>query len=286
MGPPLTRRGALKAAATIGITSTAIGLAAGRGAPQGIVGGQDPCEGCGALLTKYEWEDGEFVWEKGRDSLGINGDEFDITVTEYNEDGEPLCIEVDSIVHPKDNEPIYDFSCSTVKSGQDIDKVNYDWASGFEHCQEKYAISNFALCINEVFWQWDWGTGPAVDLNTEDPNDKTWYQANNNDPRHLLAARQDGGDVKGAASFESIPTDGNGNPTLVENVTYRAVDGSTLAIDFDVVGSDQLDLHLTSQELPGPAGDNWEIPWGPMYDIVEGTYSGTGNTMTVDIPTL
>lgn len=253
----------------------------GAAGAKGHKGGNDPCGECGELLTKYEYDEdaGEFVWEKGRDTLGINGDEFDITVTKTNEDGEPLCIEVKSIEHRDVGEPIYDFSCSTVKSGQDIDQEEYEWASSFTHCQEKYAISNFTLCISEVYWQWDWGTGPVVDLHTEDPDDRTWYQANSNDDRHLLAAMQGGGDVEGNTSFTDLAG-------LVENVTYTAVDESTLEIEFDVVGDESLDLHLYSQEWPGPSGDNWEIPWGPLYDINEGTFEGTENSISVNIPTL
>lgn len=260
-------------------------------------GGNDPCEGCGTLLTKYEFDEdaGEFVWEKGHDGLNINGDEFDITITEWNEDGEPLCIEVESITQmdgPKmdPDKGIYEFSCSTVKSGQETDTADYDWASGFEHCQDKYAISNFALCINDRFWQADFGTGPAPTLYTESSERDGYGEDLDGDgenerelimagvygppnrvgnPSYLNDDNIDGVNVlpgaNGKKDFDLYDADGN----LVSNGDMgEAVEAE---VQFEITSDDPVQLHIGVWEMPGPY-DKGDIPWAPLHDKVEQTY--------------
>lgn len=278
MNENIRRRTALQSiGAGIGIATLGTGLA-GAGGHSG--GGNNPCEGCGTLLTKYEFDEdaGEFVFEKGRDNLGIDGDEFEFSITETNEDGEPLCIEVDSVSAGGVSGGIYDFSCATVKSGQDTDRpVEGTWATEFDHCQDKYAISNFALCIEEAFMQIDMGTGlTPPNWFTEDWSTATLY-----DPSGFIGAATS--DLSGVAT--------NGPKRYVENAGasefWQFNGDDTVTVEFNVLGDEPMDLHIVSTEMPGPW--RWDdIPWSKPIDLANGTFDPDDNphSMTVDVPTV
>lgn len=243
-------------------------------------GGYDPCEGCGSLLTKYEWadpdEDGEyeFVFEKGRDNLDINGDEFDLTVT-TDDEGEPTKVKVESILGPCSGDPIYHFDCGTVKAGPEARSLDTDAGTHVTtiEADDKYAISNFALCISEVHWQWDLGTGPAVDFYDEGCRSDVY------DDEELLASyNRSGYDDQGA-------TDRSGN---YPNVTFKEAvysDGpKAVTVWFEVQNEDE-ELHLVSQELPDDSRLD-TIPFGPMYDTVDDVFGVGEHSMTVELPSL
>lgn len=287
-----TRRSVLKgvgAAGGVAMLGTTPAIA-----DEGNEGGNDPCEGCGTLLTKYEWEDGEFVWEKGRDSLGIDGDEFDLSITDTNDDGEPLCFEFDSIDN-RGGVGIYEGTCLTVKAGQGEEQVDLGgWTSDYEYCvPDKYAISNFALCIDEAMWQMDFGTGDPPLLNTEDPATREGYGENsgrdliraavhgppNRDENFSFTNDVDGVDVISSA-FELSDEDGNS----VTNDPPSS-DATEAELTFEVTASEALELHLGVWEMPGPY-DKDDIPWGPRYDLVHDTFDPGEHTIAVDVPSV
>ncbi|MFB6197451.1 MAG: SdrD B-like domain-containing protein, partial [Halobacteriaceae archaeon] len=206
-------------------------------------------QGCVDLLTKYEWDEdaSEFVWEKGRSSLGIDGDQFNITVTDTNDDGEPLGFEFDSIDNAN-GDGIYEATQLQVKAGTDTVIKQYDWAStGTYHVDGEPAISNFTLCINDAMWQLDFGTDDAPNLNTEDPATREGYGGG----RELIRAAVYGppnrtGNFSYSQSVSGVEVldtefdleDGSGS-----DVPIGSGDAVTAKLTFEVTADEPLKLH-------------------------------------------
>lgn len=267
MGNNITRRSTLQSIAA----GTALigGLGTGVGAA-GESSKVDPCEDCGSLLTKYEWEDGGFVWEKGRDSLNIDGDDFEITVTETNEEGEPLAFEWAS-VDPLDSGGLYDATCLTVKTGEGVFKVDCGWrtsgsfdARNYDDDDPVQAISNLALCIRCAFWQVDFGVGPVPELYTDGEYPRDEY----NDGERWLLAAQTHGRGTGECSDLSKWTvnEDNSDAVVVGDRIQINDDLSEATIAFEVLEREH--VHFGAWEMPGPF-DKSEMEFGPRYDLIE-----------------
>lgn len=132
--------------------------------------------------------------------------------------------------HMDPDKEIYEFSCSSVKSGHDTDQATYDRANDFEHCGDKYAISNFALCIDDAFWQADFGTGQAPTLYTKS-SERDGYGEDTDGvgdiDRELITAGVDG------------PSNGTENPSYPQDVDgVTALPGATGETDFDLSAED------------------------------------------------
>lgn len=285
----IDRRTVLKSTAiATGVGLVGVSGFTGAAAAKGHKGvGKVEC-GCGTLLAKYEWKDGEFVFDKGRDSLGINGDEFEFTNIETNEDGEPLAFEWESYsydeVDPRNGTVpghIYDVSCLTVKAGQDVETVeDLNWASSGEYERDdKYAISNVQFCIECAFWQVDLGEGEVPEFYTEDPETSESYH-----PPALIAYGTNG---RGSQECDDVAT---GTSRGLANVdfggfNYDLDDLSWMSATFTVTGDEPQELHLVASEMPGPF-ERDEIAWGPRYDLVHDTFAPGEHTITIDLPTV
>jgi hypothetical protein len=274
-GRRINRRTVLRGAAT----GTGIGVV-GLSGFSGTVGANgrgkaasEPCDDCGALLAKYEWDDGEFVFEKGRESLDIDGSDFDLTVTDANDDGEPLAFDWSS------DDGIYDATCLTVKTGEDTFKQEGDWrTSGSFHATEYdenspvQAISYVALCIECAFWQVDFGTGTVPTLYTEGEEQRDTY--GNSDERTLLAAATHGRYGGGCGSVNKTMWEGRKPHVVISS--FEVTPGDQATVEFEVTETEH--VHFGVWEMPGPF-DKSEIPWGVRYDLINeeslepGTYS-------------
>lgn len=281
----IDRRTVLKGAATgtgIGVAGLS-GFSGTVGAKGRGKGASEPCDGCGGLLAKYEWEDGEFMFEKGRESLAIEGSDFDLTVTKWNDDGEPLAFDWSS------DDGIYDATCLTVKTGEDTFKQEGDWrtsgsfdAAEWDEEGPVQAISYVALCIECAFWQVDFGVGTVPELYTEGEYPRDTY---GDDERDLLAAQTHGRGT-GECGDLSKWTVNNGKSAKVE-VKDRidiSSDLSEATIKFEVLETEH--VHFGVWEMPGPF-DKAEIPWGPRYALINEPELEPGDyEWTVELPTV
>lgn len=256
-------------------------------------GGKVEC-GCGSLLAKYEWDgdSASFVFEKGRESLGINGDEFDISVTETNEDGEPLAFDFASPEYganprlDKDTIRPYEASCLTVKAGQGVDTKDFEGyvSEGSYRVPDKYAISNIQFCIQNAFWQIDMGVGDAPDWETESWDTAEVY---NVPGEIMLMSGQTVGDDPSNIADEFLADHRLGGFAFKSPaVTYnRNTDGlaTSATVQFKLNQTER--LHLGSWETPGPWSVH-DVPWSKKYDYVEKEFGPGDHTITVNLPTL
>lgn len=250
---------------------------------KGHKGGSEPCEGCGGLLAKYEWDEeaGEFDFEKGRDSLAIDKDDFTFSNMDWKEeDNEILGFDWSS------EYGIYDATCLTVKTGAGTFQKDGTWRNSGSFDVTEYddeppyqAVSYVALCIECAFWQVDFGTGTVPTLYTEGEEPRDTY--GNSDERTLLAAATRGRYGRGCDYVETKTWDANPNVVVDD---FEVNPGDQATVTFTVKETEH--VHFGTWEMPGPFDKN-EIPWGPRYDLIDEESLGPGSyNWTIDLPSV
>lgn len=254
----------------------------GNGPPDDV---KNECPEGTALLAKYEYRNGSLVFEKGRDSLDVDGSEIDITVTATNEEGEILAFEWDASFGD-DGDEGYDVHTVSVKAGRNVYSESIDAVAGSFDLRERdeagpvQALSNVIFCV-EVYWQVDFGTGDAPE---------TPYYAPPTQSDKLILAATGGDDGVEIVNPSAGPRNRPPSLALDENEFDIDVDEDTATIRFSIssmMGA-PLDLHLTSYETPGPyAFDDDEVERQVRFDSVEmDDLSGGDFEWTVDLPSL
>lgn len=264
---PVTRRRVLRTIGAGSALATVSGTAAAEGnvGPLGDTDGTDDprtrVEGGGGrseqvkntcpegttLLAKYYPDDsGEFVFETGREELGIDGTEITISnvVTKPSEPSQVVAFDWDA--------GVYDVHSVGVKFGDEVERWSSDGGSttGTIDVREAYqgdqpvpAISNVIFCI-QVHWQVDFGVGPVL----APPN----YDSDSQGSELVMAAI--GCDPEDEQYGE--------NPTFGPSVVGKSlhilgetdefdIDDGTATVRFAVVGSESITVHLASFETPG-----------------------------------
>lgn len=270
--PTISRRDVLNTVGAVGVTSVGIMAAAGRAGPPSFGGGNSPCEE-GALLAKYEVEDGEFVFEKGRDSLNIDGDEISLSITDTKEDSEILGFHWES--NPAG---IFDVTCVRVKTGEGVYEQCGDWrTSGDFHVQNHddsdplQAISWVSFCMSDVFWQVDFATDAAYPFD----DDLDWTEHYEGGPFLAAAVKEESGivNLKGSNFHDGVSLQGN----------EFDIDSGSVTARFTV--EHEITLNLASFELPGPWKRSEIDGSSFLYQVKERTFEpGEVHELTVDIP--
>jgi hypothetical protein len=266
--PPVTRRHVLRTIGAGSLLATVPGTAAAEGnigplhdadetddqRTRAEPGGGDrsgqvknTCPEGTALLAKYNLDDnGEFVFETGREELGIDGTEITISnvVTKPSEPSQVVGFDWDA--------GVYDVHSVGVKFGTEVERWSLDdpATTGTIDVRDRYqgeqpipAISNVIFCIR-VHWQVDFGIGPVLN--------PPRYGNGSGDSELVMAAF--------GRSPESDQYDEN--PAVGPYVTHKPIrilgepdrfdlsDG-TATVRFAVIGSESVPVHLASFETPG-----------------------------------
>lgn len=231
------------------------------------------------LLAKYEVDDsGKVVFEKGRDSLNIDGSEIRFSNIVYKEDGEIVSFDWDS--------GPYDVHTVSVKAGQNIWQDEVKGTSGrfdlreFDTDGPVQAVSNVIFCI-EVCWQLDFGRGDIP----IPPN----YSPNRTNDLFLSASceRVDVDRIPNNPGLNRIDPD---DPVVVKpvdgEVKFDLSTPGTATIYFEVKEGEMPDLHLACFEIPGPFIRD-EVGAQVLFDSIEKDNVAPGHyEWTVDLPTL
>lgn len=241
------------------------------------------------LLAKYEFDDdtGELVFEKGRESLNIDGSEITFSNIVTKDGNEIVAFDWDS--------GPYDVAYVGVKAGQNVWKQEVNATSGtfdlrtFDEEGPVQAVSNIIFCI-EICWQVDFGRGDVLL-----PPD---YAEEGRKADLLLAATcdriGDDGNPTGLRNGElnrlylsenALP--GKTEPIFtVENEQFNLETPGKASITFTINGDEPQDLHLACFEIPGPY-QRGEVGAQVLFDSIEMDDVAPGPyTWTVDLPTL
>jgi hypothetical protein len=164
---------------SVGLAGAVSGRSDGKGGPngKGKPGSKSssrtrhngcPCPDGQTLLAKYEVQDGEFVFEKGRETLGVDGDQFTFSevVTKNGEDDEivgfdwdsgSLCVTSVTVKYGPETETVDVCEDAT----DECDVIQNEGCAGStcgSVAVEEYAVSYVAFCTR-VLWQLDLVTG-------------------------------------------------------------------------------------------------------------------------------
>lgn len=240
---------------------------------------QNTCPEGTTLLAKYNLgEGGEFVFEKGRDGLGIDGTEltFSNLETKTSEPGEVLGFDWES--------DVYDVHSVGVKFGNNVTRWTTDGeqTTGSVDIRERYegdpvpAISNVIFCI-EVHWQVDFGLGPLLTPPA--------YKSNGRADDLLMAALgqdPESDDYRRNPSISRL----DGKPvTVLGDPDQFDISGDTVSVMFSVTGSEPLELHLASFETPGPF-EYEETSSQVLFDSREVTLEPGVHQLEISLPTV
>lgn len=246
--PIVNRRSVLK---TIGVTalgSGGVGLSSAKGS--GGNGGSLPngngppgksCEDCpdgtDELFAKYEFEDGEFVFEKGDDVVDITYEYDDDTYNKDGEKGEPNFIEFEADGYVIQHVCVY--------GGRDTEEGSDDgglteFSSNLENPGgQEAAISNVVFCgIEEpdpVYWQVDFGLG-------SEPPEPPFYSEKEEEFVMAAVGNSDRVSFNPSCFVENEDVD-----VVDEEFEFDDEDDPTkvkVTFDVDVGSGEERDLHL------------------------------------------
>lgn len=304
-----SRRALLKKVGAVAVASGGVFAAAGAGGKPDWAG-NGPCDG--ALLAKYEVEDGEFLYEKGEgDVLSFDiadtkdGDEilaFDWEVTGLN-----YLSGLNVFQHPFSSTLSYLYISSViVKTGDgtfhiqtndsdennmgEVDVRNLDDAGPNE------AVSFVAFCY-DVYWQVDFATDEVVLSNIDSlTGEYTKPSAYSGDTRIMAAAvKHDACPPTTGEGLNHQCQNGIENPRYMKNgrhgvhITNSKFDISTglVSVEFEVNRNNPIGMSLASFEMPGPWHSGEINGYSVLFDATEGTFApGNTHEMTINIPTV
>lgn len=230
------------------------------------------------LLAKYNRDEtGAFVFETGREELGIDGSEitFSDVQTKPSEPAEVVGFDW--------NSGVYDVHSVGVKFGNNVERWTVSGGTtGTVDVRDRYegyssvpAISNVIFCI-EVHWQVDFGLGPISNPPT--------YSGQEESTLLMTALGQSPKDM-GYRYNPSFEPRTDGTPIHILGPDEFDLSNGTATVTFAVTGSESVTVHLTSFETPGPFEPD-EIPSQVLLDSMVVTADPGFNQLTVDVPSL
>ena len=255
------------------------GKGRGRDKEKGRQSGNPNCE-CAdgaTLLAKYAVKGGSFVFEKGRDSLNIDGSEVTFSDIETKENGEILSFDWDS--------GIYDVTSVCAKAGPNTYSFEPDSDTGtsgsVDVCENQerdqcHAVSSVVFC-KDIYWQVDFGRGP-----TESP--PSYDDEGEEDAVYMAATSH--------PDFENPGSRGGAGNENLENFSERFTlspengpDAESASVTFELVEDFPYDgVHLAAWEMPGPYKKE-EDERQVQFDDATSDTTGESTSLTVALPT-